>query len=58
MLKLPVMVDEVSDSPEKTIDLAVQKRAELEKIALAEDEYIPLHFIKQKIKTENLTLTS
>ena len=40
MIKLPVRVGEVSNSPEKTIDLAVQKRAELEKIAVAESEYI------------------
>lgn len=40
MLKIPVIVGEISDSPEKTIDYAVQKRAELEKIAVAENEYI------------------
>ena len=40
MIKLPVIVGEVSDSPEKTIDFAVQKRAELEKIAVTEKEYI------------------
>lgn len=40
MLKIPVIVGEISDSPEKTLDYAVQKRAELEKIAVAENEYI------------------
>ena len=40
MLKIPVIVGEVSDSPEKTLDYAVQKRAELEKIAYTENIYI------------------
>lgn len=40
MLKLPVIVGEVSDSPEKTITYAVQKRAALESLAAAENDYI------------------
>ena len=40
MIKLPVILGEVSNSPEKTIDFAVQKRAALEKIAVTESEYI------------------
>jgi len=40
MIKLPIIVGEVSDSPYKTLDFAVQKRAELEKISLSESEYI------------------
>jgi len=57
MLKLPVMVDEVSDSPEKTIDLAVQKCAEFEKIALAEDEYIrPIAFYQEENKNREFNV--
>ena len=40
MIKLPIILGEVSDSPYKTLDFAVQKRAELEKISLSESEYI------------------
>ena len=40
MIKLPILLGEVSDSPEKTLDFAVQRRAELEKISLSESEYI------------------
>lgn len=40
MIKFPVMLGEVSNSPEKTIDLAVQKRAALEEIAISEAGYI------------------
>ncbi len=40
MIKLPIILGEVSDSPGKTIDFAVQKRAALEEIALTEDDYI------------------
>ena len=39
MIKLPIILGEVSDSPEKTLDFAVQRRAELEKISLSESEY-------------------
>lgn len=39
MIKLPIILGEVSDSPEKTLDFAVQKREELEKISLSESEY-------------------
>lgn len=40
MIKLPIILGEVSDSPEKTLDFAVQKRAELEKFSVTEPEYI------------------
>lgn len=40
MIKLPIILGEVSDSPEKTLDFAVQRRAALEKISLSESEYI------------------
>lgn len=40
MIKLPIILGEVSDSPEKTLDFVVQKRAELEKFSLSESEYI------------------
>jgi len=40
MIKLPIILGEVSDSPEKTLDFALQRRAELEKISLSESEYI------------------
>lgn len=40
MIKLPIIVGEVSSSPDKTIDFAIQKRAMLEKIAVTESEYI------------------
>ncbi|MBR1646548.1 MAG: DEAD/DEAH box helicase family protein [Selenomonadaceae bacterium] len=40
MIKLPLILGEVSNSPEKTLDYAVQKRAALEKLSLAENDYI------------------
>lgn len=40
MIKLPIILGEVSDSPEKTLDFAVQKCADLEKKAVTESEYI------------------
>ncbi|MCR5833115.1 MAG: DEAD/DEAH box helicase family protein [Selenomonadaceae bacterium] len=40
MIKFPIIVGEVADSPEKTMDLTVQKRAALEELAYSEDEYI------------------
>lgn len=40
MLKLPVVLGEVSNSPEKTLDSAIQRRAALEKISYAETDYI------------------
>ena len=40
MIKFPVIVGEVSNSPEKTLDYASQKRAELERLAVTEDDYI------------------
>lgn len=40
MIKLPIILGEVSDSPEKTLDFAVQKREDLEKISFSEAEYI------------------
>lgn len=40
MIKLPIIVGVVHNSPEKTLDLAAQKRAELESFAAVEDEYI------------------
>ena len=40
MIKFPIIVGEVSNSPNKTIDLTVQKRALLENIAVTESEYI------------------
>ena len=40
MIKLPIIVDAVYNSPEKTLDLAVQKRAALESFAAVENEYI------------------
>jgi len=40
MIKLPIILGEVSDSPYKTLDFAVQKRAELEKFSVTESEYI------------------
>lgn len=40
MIKLPLELGEVSDSPEKTLDLAIQKRAALEKFAVAESDYL------------------
>ena len=40
MIKFPVIVGEVSNSPEKTLDYTTQKRAALEKLSLAEDDYI------------------
>ena len=40
MIKMPVTVGTVNSSPEKTLELAIQKRNFLEEIAAAEDEYI------------------
>ena len=40
MIKLPIEIGEVSNSPDKTIDYAVQKRAMLENIAVTESEYV------------------
>ena len=40
MIKFPVIVGEVSNSPEKTLDFAVQKLAALEKLAADEKPYL------------------
>ena len=40
MIKFPLILGEVSNSPEITLDYAVQKLAELEKLAVDEDDYI------------------
>ena len=40
MIKLPLILGEVSNSPEKAISFAVQKRLELESLAATESEYL------------------
>ena len=40
MIKFPVILGEVSNSPEKTLDLAAQKRAALEELAVVEEDYL------------------
>ena len=57
MIKLPIRLDEISNSPEKTLDYAVQQRAALEQLALSEFQYLrPIALYQAESKDKTYTV--
>lgn len=57
MIKLPVILGEVSHSPEKTLDFAIHKRKELERLSAAEEDYLrPIVLYQAESKNRDYTV--